>query len=150
MADAPQTIGTAVDPYGQYNFKLQIQGVTEGHFYSCTGMGVRINAMSYREAGVNQVVRRIPGRVEYSDITLRYGLTKSLELWTWFQTALKGAVERRNVSILMLEPDGAAEAMRWDLVNAWLADWRAAPLEAMGNEVAIESLTLVYESLQRS
>jgi phage tail-like protein len=59
-------------------------------------------------------------------------------------------VARKNVSILLLDSDGVAEVMRWDLVNAWIAEWRGSVLNAMQREVAIESLTLVFETLQRA
>jgi phage tail-like protein len=150
MAEAAAASTAApIDPYRAYNFKLQIQGVTEGHFTEVSGMGVKVHAISYREGGVSQVVRRLPGRVEYADVTLRYGLTKSVELWNWFMTGMKGKVERRNVSVLMVDGDGTTEVMRWNLFNAWLSDWRAAALDAMGKEVAIETLTLVCESIER-
>src|SRR6266487_4895880 len=93
---------TQTDPYGSYNFKLVIQGVTEGHFTYCTGLGVRIHAHRHREGGASQIVHRLPGRVEYSDVVLRYGLTNSRELWTWLESAAKGQVQRRNVSIILL------------------------------------------------
>lgn len=141
--------GVWVDPYRAYNFKLIIQGVTQGHFVECTGMGVRIAAMRYQEGGAN-VVHRIPGPIDYGDVTLRYGLTASRELWDWFLAGLNGNVDRRNVSVLMLATDGTTEVMRWDLVNAWPAAWRGAPLDALAREVAIESVTLVFESLARA
>lgn len=142
--------GTSPDPFRAYNFKLSIGGVTEGHFVECRGLDVKINTIRYREGGTQQVVRAIPGRVDYGPVELRYGLTNSRELWQWFLTGVQGKVERRNVSVLLLDPDGVAEAMRWDLMNAWPAHWRGAVLDAMTNEVAIESLTLVYETLQRA
>ena len=141
--------GVYVDPYRGYNFKLVIQGVTEGHFIECSNIGVKVQALQWREGGTNQVVRRLPGQVEYADIKLRYGLTKSNELWTWFQSAVKGKVERRNVSIVLLDSDGATEVLRWDLVNAWPSSWRGAPLDALGKEVAIEEIVLVFETLDR-
>ena len=141
---------TYTDPYRAYNFKLQIQGVTEGHFTECSGLGVRVHAIRYREGGNNQVVHAIPGPVDYADITLRYGLTASTELWSWFLTAVQGRVQRKNVSILMLDSDGVTEMLRWDLINAWPAEWRGAPLDAMAHEVAIESVVLVFETLQRA
>jgi phage tail-like protein len=137
------------DPYRAYNFKLLIEGVAEGHFTECSGLGVKVDAIKYREGGNNQVVRRIPGQVEYADVTLRYGLTSSRDLWEWMLTAVNGNVERKNVSVLMLDSDGAAEVMRWNLLNAWPCEWRGAVLDALADEVAIESLTLVFESLQR-
>jgi phage tail-like protein len=145
MADFNQT-----DPYRAYNFKLVIQGVTEGHFTECTGLGVKVDVIRYREAGENQIVRAIPGPVRYSDVILRYGLTASRELWEWMLTSVQGRVERRNISILMMDSAGAQEVMRWNLNNAWPSEWRGAPLNAMNDEVAIESLTLVYEALERA
>jgi phage tail-like protein len=137
------------DPYRAYNFKLIIQGVAEGHFVECTGMSVSVHAIRYQEGGGN-AVHRIPGPIDYGDITLRYGLTSSADLWTWFRTCAEGNVDRRNVSILMLDTDGSTEVLRWNLVRAWPSQWRGAPLDALGREVAIESLTLVYESLERA
>lgn len=142
--------GAFTDPYRAYNFKLSIQGITEGHFTSCSGMGIKVQAIKYREGGTNQVVHCIPGQIEYADITLRYGLTTSPEIWDWLMTAVKGNVERKNVSILLLDSGGVSESMRWDLINAWPTEWRGAPLDALTHEVAIESLTLVYETLQRA
>ena len=141
--------GVFVDPYRAYNFKLIIQGVTEGHFTECSNMGIKVDAISYREGGQSQVVHRIPGRVQYADITLRYGLTLSTELWNWLMTAVKGKVERKNVSIAMLDSDGVTEVLRWNLVNAWVAEWRGAVLDALGREMAIESITLVFETVER-
>lgn len=141
--------GRTVDPYRAYNFKLEIQGVTEGHFTECTGLGVKVSDIKYREGGVSQIVRRLPGRVEYADVTLRYGLTTSTELWAWFLTSINGNVERRNVSIVMLDPDGVTEALRWNLLGSWPNEWKGAPLDALSQEAAIESLSLVFESLER-
>ena len=141
--------GTWIDPFRAYNFKLEIQGVTEGHFTQCTGLGIKIQALQYREGGTSQVVHRLPGPVEYGDISLRYGLTNSTELWDWFMSAVQGTVERKNVSVVMMDSDGVTEVMRWNLINTWPAEWRGAPLDAMGREVAIETLTLVFETLER-
>jgi phage tail-like protein len=156
MADAPAAAqpagaqpGSFNDPYRAYNFKLVIQGVTEGHFTECSGLGVRVQDIKYREGGTSQVVHRLPGPVDYADVTLKYGLTPSVELWQWFMTAVHGKVERRNVSVVMLAADGVAEALRWNLINAWPSQWRGALLDAMGREAAIESLTLVFETLER-
>lgn len=141
--------GAFKDPYGSYNFKLVIQGVTEGHFTRCTGLGVRVEAIKYREGGTGQVVHRLPGRVEYADVTLYYGLTASKDLWLWLESAMKGTVQRRNVSIVVLAQDGVTEAVRFNLLNAWPSSWVGAPLDALSNEAAIEELTLVYETLER-
>jgi phage tail-like protein len=141
--------GQFVDPYRSYNFKLVVPGLAEAHFTDCTGLGVRVTPITYREGGTTQV-HRIPGPVDYAEVTLRYGLTQSRQLWDWFMTAVKGTVLRQNVSILLLDPDGTTERLRWDLIRAWPSEWRGAPLDASSYEIAIETLTLVFESLERS
>ncbi len=141
--------GTWVDPYRAYNFKLLINSVTSGHFTEVGGLGVQVERISYREAGNNSIVRAIPGRVTYPAVTLRYGLTASGELWDWLLTAVNGAVNRRNVSIVMLDAAGATEVLRWNLLNAWPQEWLGAPLDAMSRELAIETLVLAHEGLDR-
>lgn len=143
------TPGITDDPYRVYNFKLEVQGVVAGHFTECGGLQIDIEPIRYREGGARQVVRAIPGQVTYGDVTLRYGLTTSTELWGWLMTAVEGRVERKNTSVVMLDADGETEALRWNLINAWPSRWRGAPLDALGREVAIESLTLVVEAVQR-
>ena len=138
------------DPYRAYNFKLEIQGIVQGHFTECSGLQIKVDAISYREAGNNQVVRRIPGQVTYGDVVLRYGLTSSRELWDWLKTIVSGEVARKNVSIILVDSNGSTEVMRWNLINAWPSEWQGATLNALSHEMAIESLTLVFETLERA
>jgi phage tail-like protein len=140
--------GTWVDPFRAYNFKLEILGITEGHFTECGGLEARVDVIQYRQGGINQVVHRLPGQVDYGPITLRYGVTESTDLWKWFMSSVEGKVDRKPVSIVLMDIDGVTEKMRWNLINAWPSEWRGAPLDALGKEAAIESLTLVYEELK--
>ena len=60
-----------------------------------------------------------------------------------------GKVERRDISLVMLDSTGANEVIRWNLFNAWPSEWHGSVLNALSRELAIESLTLVYDSLSR-
>lgn len=142
-------VGTYVDPYRAFNFKIEIQGITEGHFIECSGLGAKLGVAAYREAGNNQVVHYVPGHVEYSAITLRYGVTKSKDLFEWFKTGVKGQVQRKNISIVLVDADGTTEVMRWNLVGTFVKEWIGSFLDARSQEVAIESITLVCESMDR-
>ena len=153
MPEAKPAAGAAAaasipDPYRAYNFKLDVGGDTAGHFTEVAGLGARVESIAYRQGGEHQVVHRLPGRVEYSDVVLRYGLTASRTLWQWFQTGLRGSVERKNVSVSLLDTEGKVEVMRWNLQGAWIKEWKAAALDAQGRELAVESLTLCYETLE--
>lgn len=139
-----------VDIYRSYNFVLDIQNVTAGYFTEVSGLNISVEAISYREGGAAASVRKLPGRVEYGDVTLKWGMSDSTELWTWLMGVVNGTVERKEISIILLKPDGQQENTRWNLHNTWPRAWRGARLDAMGQEVALESLTLVHEGIERA
>ena len=147
----PET-GRQLDPFRAYNWRLEIGGTAQAYFTACTGLGVTVEVIKYREAGNRQIVRSLPGQVQYEPITLHYGLTPSREMFEWLMTGVNGRVERRNCSIIVLNSEGNDEGgtPRWNLEAAWVAAWRGAQLNAMSPEVAIESVTLVYERLTRA
>jgi phage tail-like protein len=142
------TPGAWEDPYRRYNFRLEIQGVTAGHFTECRGLGVDVEAYEYQEAG-SSVTHRIPGRTRYQDITLSYGVTVNHDLFDWMMTAVNGNPNRKNVSVLLLDSTGASVVGGYDLIMAWPSGWRGAPLDALGSGIAIESITLVCQEMHR-
>jgi phage tail-like protein len=141
--------GNWVDPYRAYTFNLLIQNVPAGHFTEVSGLGIRIERISYREGGLNSVVHSVPGQVSYSAVTLRYGLTSTRALWDWLMDVKDGRVRREEVSVAVLDPTGTAEVMRWNLSRAWPCEWLGAPLAASSLELAIETLTLAHEGITR-
>lgn len=144
----PAQPGVVQDPYRAYNFKFEINGTVQGHFVKVEGLGFKLERILYRAGGEHSQVRSIPGRVEYNPVTLRYGLTDSTEMLLWLFAAVDGRVQRQNVSIAMLDDSGSREVRRWNLIAAWPCEWNGAPLDALGSELAIESLTLAYDRLE--
>lgn len=139
----------ADDPYRSYHFGLILDGGVAASFVECSGLGSEIDVIAYREGGARQTVRHLPGQTRMTPMTLRYGVTRSTDVWDWFQTAARGAVERRDISIVLFEQDGVSEAVRWNLHNAWISKWQAARLDAATSEVAIESVTVIYDRVER-
>ena len=144
------TPGSFEDPYRAYNFRLEIQGQIEGYFTEVSGLSARVEALQFREGGSGRLVHRLPGRVDYGDVTLKYGLTSSARLWDWMMTIASGSAVRKNVSILLLNNEGSAEQVRWNLNQAFPTEWRGTPLDALSQKVAIESMTLVFNTLDRA
>lgn len=138
------------DIYRAYNFKLDIQGVTAAYFTKVGGLSVAVESIDYRAGGDPSAVRRLAGRVKIGEVTLWYGLSSSTYMWDWLMTAVQGKVERRNASIILVATDGIKEVTRWNLTNAWVSEWRGAQLDALGQDVAIERVTLVAETLERA
>jgi len=141
-----------VDPFRAYNWRLEIGGAAQAYFTACSGLGITVDVIKYREAGNRQIVRTIPGQINYEPITLYYGLTPSREIFDWMMAGVEGRPDRRHASIIVLNSEGGEEATapRWNLEDAWVAAWRGSQLNAMSLELAIESVTLVFDRLTRA
>jgi phage tail-like protein len=140
---------TSSEMYRNYNFLLRIDAA-EIRFTECIGIGMRISPIRYRESGAGSIVRMLPGPVDYAEITLRYGLSDSPDLWMWLKRTAEGAVQRRNVTIIQLGNDGSTPKINWNLFGAWPCQWSGVPFDALGREAAIEELHLAFDRLDRA
>jgi phage tail-like protein len=138
-----------VDPYKNFRFLLEIDGITQAGFADCSGFGSNVDVIEYREGGDAATVRKLPGRSSYPDITLKWGVTDSRELYDWHAAALNGQVARKNGSIVLLDDTGQ-EKVRWNFFTAWPSKYHAPDFSAKSNDVAIDTLTLSCERLVRA
>ena len=90
-----------IDPYAGFRFVLEIDGIVQGSFSQVSGFGSRVQPIEYREGGDAPTVRKLPGLVSYPDVTLRWGVTDSRELYDWHMAAVAGHVDRKNGSIVL-------------------------------------------------
>ena len=142
-------IGERVDPYRNYNFLVEIDGITQARFTDCTGFGSSTDPIEYREGGENTTVRKLPGLTKHNNITLKWGMTDSVELYTWYRDIVKGKIQRKNGSIVLLDLDGT-EKQRWNFFNAWPTKWDGPDFSAKGTDVAIETLEIAHEGIERA
>jgi phage tail-like protein len=138
-----------VDPYKGYRFLVEIDGIQQAAFAECSGLGSEIEVVEYREGPEGSPVRKIPGRVRYPDIVLKWGATDSRELYGWHLAVINGNLQRKNGSVVLLDDQGQ-EKVRWRFFDAWPSKWEGPALNALGNDVAIESLTLTCERLEQA
>lgn len=135
---------TRPDPYGGFNFLVEIDGVAIAGFSEISGLSAEIEPIDYREGSDPMTVRKLPGVRKFTNVTLKRGFTHNRDLWQWFKTGLEGALQRRTVRIVLLDDDRTAVA-RWTLRAAWITKWAGPQLMAAGSDVAIESIELVHE-----
>lgn len=141
--------GKRVDPYRNFNFLVEIDSITQAGFTDASGFGASTDPVEYREGGDNRTPRKLPGITKYTNITLKWGLTDSKELYQWYRDVTQGKVQRRNGSIVLLDLDGT-EKVRWNFFEAWPTKWDGPDFTAKGNDVAIETLELVVENIERA
>lgn len=98
-----------------------------------------------------EVVRKVPGRTKWGDITLKRGITSEMDVYEWRQKVVEGKVDkaRTNGTIKMLEHDGNAVA-EWQVTAAWPSKISGPSLKSDGDEIAMEEITICYEYIERT
>ncbi len=126
-----------------YRFLVELDSVTVGSFKTMGGLSTKQEVIEYKLGG-DKSVRRKPGRVSYSNITLERGFSTDSALWDWRKKIIDGEEDRRSGSVVFLNSDGS-EARRYNFFRAWPIGWDAPSMTAGGSDTAIEKLELAVE-----
>ena len=133
-----------------YKFHLLIEGIVAGRFVDASVLGAELDVIAYREGGDGQRTHHLPRAAKNSPLMLRYGVTTNSELRDWLnETSTEKLPGRRNFSLLLYGDDGTTEICRWNLFSTWPASYKAAALSAPSNNLLIDSVTFVYERVER-
>lgn len=137
------------DPLRNFRFRLEIGGINEAHFSEVTGFDITTDAIDYREGDEATNVRKLPGLNKYGNVTLKRGITDSIDLYNWYQDVVAGNTRRELVTIVVLDEKGDDKA-RFEIREAWPSKYDPMDLNAKGNDVSIETLELVNEGVKRT
>lgn len=144
--------GVRKDPYGNYRFRVEIDGIIKAGFKEVEGLNVTVDVVDYREGSEPTTnPHLLPGLSHYGPLILRYGVTQDCqEMWGWMEKVLAGHMDsaRRSMSVIILDSEGN-DVVRYNLVEAWPSGWSLGKLDSVGRSMAIEELVIQYEGLDR-
>jgi phage tail-like protein len=159
-AAASANLNSAVPSRQETTTSYQLNYITANRFYvemekeitasfsECSGLGVKIKHDTHAEGGVNDQRRVLLGQADFTDVTLKRGITDNMAFWEWIKSILDGKPnQRRNINILLFNQAGET-IQCWTLIGAVPVGWKAPALQADAKNVAIEELTLAYEGLK--
>jgi phage tail-like protein len=149
LAIGGRAVGSRLDPYGAFNFLVEIEGIIAGGFSELSGLDITTDVDTIREGGVNDHVLKLPKGSTQSDLVLKKGQTDLDMLWNWHADVVAGKIQRKNGSIYLLDPQGIP-AMWWDFTQAFPIKWSGPMLNASSGQVAFETLTLAHHGLTKS
>ena len=135
------------DHIGNFNFKVEIEGIAVGAFKNVEGLDSETEVIEFQD-GEDIVLRKRPGRTKYSNITLKRGFVNTDTLWMWRKAVIDGTVERKPGSVILLD-DAAGEIMRYNFFEAWPCKWKGFTLDGKGTDVNIEEIELAVEKVER-
>jgi phage tail-like protein len=147
MAEPPR-------PFTAFNFAVEIypdgksDPLASASFAECDGLEMTHDFKTIRSGGANDHAYRVPGTVNYANLTLKRGLTDNFDLWTWFADSVADPFLRANAEVVMFAEDGQTERARFQLSRCVPAKIKAPALNAKDGTIAIEEFALAYEKLQ--
>ncbi len=140
--------GDIKDPWGNFNFLVEIDGISRAAFHEVSGFDSTIDVIEHREGGENTTLHKLPGMTKYSNLVLKWGITDDVQLYQWHRQVVNGEIQRKNGSIVLLDRAGQ-EVARWNFIRAWPSKYDGPDFNAEGNDIAIETLELAHEGVER-
>jgi phage tail-like protein len=140
------------DPLVGFHFQIEVSGKVTGYFTEISGLGSETEIVEHKVVDPNghNFVQKIPGRLKWTEITLKRGVTKVMDFWDWRKMVEQGDIKgaRSNGSIIMLDQSLTAVA-QWDFVNGWPSKISGPQVQSDSNAFGVEELTIVHEGIVR-
>lgn len=141
------------DPLVGFHFGVEVQGVLKDlYFTECSGLGSEHEIIEQKLVGDKgkEIVYKIPGRLKWENITLKRGITGSMDIWEWRKKIEDGKVDdnRHDGSVTMFNQIGDPVA-RWEFKRAWPSKVTGPQPKSDSNELGIEELTITHEYVAR-
>jgi phage tail-like protein len=134
-----------------FRFLVEVDGYSLGSWNSCKGLGITFKHEKVAELGQHAYNTYIPGRAEYTAITLQRAMKSGdwdkTKTWLEAVTAdgwLVMTADAKQATITMQDATTASVA-KWTLKNAMPQSWKGPQLTATGKGVALETLEIVHE-----
>jgi phage tail-like protein len=140
-----------------FHFSVSIDGAgvmdTDAAFREVSGLETEIETDTLREGGENDFVHRLPKGHKQGNLKLVRGLAVDDDpLLNWCREVLEGGlyneIKTATVVIELLNEKHEPVAS-WSAQNCWPVKWQIRELNAMQNELAIETIELAYTTLKR-
>ncbi len=141
------------DPLVAFKFGLEIEGKLSGYFTSVSGIGSESEVIEHKIVNPDTgetIIQKLPGRLTWTEVTLKRGVTSSIDIWAWRQEVVDGNIEdaRTNCSIIAYN-QANEEIARWNFENAWPSKVTGPEMDAGGQDYMVEEVTIVHEGMTR-
>lgn len=137
------------EAYGVYHFAVEIDGIQEAYFRSCSGLTSEAEVVPVQEGGLNTTEHKLIGRTKFSNLVLKQGFAGG-SLWAKRQSVVNDdpgfKLERFNGTVIQFGP-GQKRAHSWQFTNAWICKWEGPEFDASKNEISIETIEIAHEGL---
>ncbi len=142
-------------PFQTFNFKINLrlpeadEELCAASFSECDGLEMNMEPKTIREGGNNGRQIHLVGPISYGQLSLKRGMTASIDLWEWFEKVRQDHSLRASGEVLVLSSNREQETMRFNLTGCLPIKLKAPALNATDGGLAIEEMQIAYASLER-
>lgn len=138
-------------PLPAFHFFVKIGSITdplEGSFQEVSGLSSETQVIEYRHStSKDWWAIKMPGIRKLSNVTLKRGIfVGDNAFWTWYSASKQNIIKREDITIQLLDEESKPQ-MVWTLGKAFPVKITAPDLKADGNEVAVHTVELAYETM---
>jgi phage tail-like protein len=136
-------------PLPRFYFAVELGDDKDVTFQEVTGLQTETKVIEYRHGNSpNFSTIKMPGLRSVGNVTMKKGIfAKDAKFFTWFLETKKFETFKRRVVIVKLLDEGGQAKMTWTLNNAWPTKVTGTDLKSDGNEVAVESIEIAFETI---
>ena len=137
----------AVWPLPKFYFEVSWDDTTIS-FQEVSGLDAESTPIEYRhgDSGTWSPIK-MPGLKKYGNVTMKRGVFVSdNSYFDWFSEIKLNTIARKTVTVHLLDESGSP-TMKWTLNNAFPTKVTSTDMKSDGNEAAIDSLEIAYETL---
>jgi phage tail-like protein len=157
VIDAPQAVDTAQeDPIAGYMYGVEVGDIISGYFNECFNIGSE-NEIVEQKVMTNsgqEIVRKIPGALKYTDVTCRRGISGNLDLWDWRQMVVEGRTGDARMPMRITLFDSASQPVAiWEFTHAWPSAISAPIIigsDNVGVQFGVEEIVIASETMVRT
>lgn len=115
-------------------------------FSECSGLEATLEIQEHNEGGRNGTALKFPTRVKWSNLTLKRGMGRGMELWGWLYGFASGAASRRD-GVITLQNERHEPHTVWGFRRGLPVKYAGPTLNAAQSAVALETIEIAHEGL---
>lgn len=137
-------------PLPAYHYRVEIDGMDPVSFAEISGLSISRETITYKDGlSCIQGAKHMPGMASDLKFTMKKGVIKAdSKLYDWINSIRITTVEKKNISISLMDEKGETPVVTWKVRNAFPVKLEAPSFNAKTNDVAIESLELMADDLK--
>ena len=127
-------------------YAIELDATIVASFSECAGLTATMRNDKWEEGGANYTTLKFPGRVDYSNLTLKHGVTYSADLFDWFLKVMQGQKLRKPITVKLVTQN-LEEIRSWHFIEAFPVTWTGPTLQSTSNTIAIETIEFAHHGL---